>query len=182
MSAFIRSVQATAAGVWLGGMILIAIVAQTTFSQMRDAQVEHPNAIAGRVMAKNFVRFEMVQWVCVSVLAFGQVARMGMGWRGKGEIARLAMIGVAAAIFIYGATVLTPKIVNLQSSVAGADPEAAVKAAFDAFHETSVRLSKINLGVVLVLALSLAWPSRRPVLNGGGSASTSGAGTGERTG
>ncbi len=182
MSALIRSLQATAAGVWLGGMILIAIVAQTTFSQMREAQVEQPNAIAGRVMARNFVRFETVQWVCVGVLAFGQIARMGMGGRGIGEMARLAMIGIAAAIFIYGATVLTPKIVNLQSTVAGTDPEAAVKAAFDAFHETSVRLSKINLVVVLALTLSLAWPVRVAGGGRGGAASTSDAVTGDRAG
>ena len=55
-----QAIATTAGGVWLGGMVLMAIVASTTFGVMRTTGVEHPDSIAGQVMAKNFARFDTV--------------------------------------------------------------------------------------------------------------------------
>lgn len=156
MRQFLRALGTTAAGAWLGGMILIAIVAQTTFSEMRKTEVSQPNAIAGRVMAKNFSRFDAVQWICVGLLAASQLGRMAMGDRSRGEWVRLGLIAIAGALFAYSALVMTPGILGLQETVAGENAEVAVKAAFDSFHETSVRIAKVNLILVFSIALSLA--------------------------
>lgn len=161
MKPFLRALGTTAAGAWLGGMILIAIVAQTTFSEIRKTDVAQPNAIAGRVMAKNFSRFDSVQWICVGVLVATQVGRMGMGDRTRGEWVRLFMIAAAGGLFAFSALVMTPRILGLQETVAGENAEVAVKAAFDSFHETSVRIAKVNLVLVLAIVMSLAMGGRR---------------------
>lgn len=161
ISTILRSFATTAAGVWLGAMILIAIVAQTTFSEMRQTGVSQPNAVAGRIMAKNFSKFDRIQWVCAALLVGSQVGRIALGERSKAEWVRLALMAGAASLFLYSAMELTPQIVNLQSEVAGVDAEAAAKAAFDSFHESSVRIAKINLVLVLAIVLSLA-THRRP--------------------
>lgn len=156
-----RSLATTAAGAWLGGMILVAIVAQTTFSEMRATGVEQPNAIAGRVMAKNFVRFDALQWVLAGTLVVAQIGRIALGERAGVEWLRLILGFGATGVLAYSALYLTPQIVNMQAAAAGPDPDAAVKAVFDSFHHTSVGLAKVNLVVVLMLVLSLSWNIRR---------------------
>jgi len=153
----LRALATTAAGVWLGGMILIAIVAATTFSEMRQTGVEHPNAVAGQVMAKNFSRFDKLQMVCAAVLLVWQTAQLVVGRRRLGDWLRTAMILSAVGLLIYSAWVLTPRILDLQTAVASANPDAAVKAVFDEFHRTAVRVSKINLLLLAAIVLSLAW-------------------------
>lgn len=160
MMGILRMVATAAAGVWLGGMILIAIVAQTTFTVMRTTGVEHPNSIAGQVMARNFSKFDKVQLICAGILIVWQVLRLVMGRRTIADCLRMALILLATGLLVYSASVLTPKITGLQSAVAGPDPEAAVKAIFDDFHETAVRISKINLILVAGIIFSLAWNPR----------------------
>ncbi|MBX3395101.1 MAG: DUF4149 domain-containing protein [Phycisphaerae bacterium] len=156
-----RSFATTAAGAWLGGMILIAIVAQTTFSEMRATGVEQPNAIAGRVMAKNFVRFDTVQWVLAGTLVVAQIGRIALGERSGVEWLRMVLCLGATGVLAYGALYLTPQIVNMQATAAAPDPDAAVRSIFESFHQTSVRLAKLNLVVVFAIVLSLSWNVRR---------------------
>lgn len=158
MMRVLRVLATTAAGVWLGGMVLIAIVAQTTFSQMREVGVEHPNAIAGRIMAVNFSRFDVMQLACAGVLVVWQSARLLSGWRGLGDWLRAAAILSAVGLLGYSTQVLTPRILGLQGAVAGPDSEAEAKSVFDDFHHSAVRVSKANLVLVAGITFSLAWP------------------------
>ena len=153
----LRVLATTSAGVWLGGMVLIAIVAQTTFSQMREVGVEQPNAIAGRIMAVNFSRFDMMQMACAAVLVIWQAARLMSGRRGLGDWLRTGAILSAAGLLAYSTHVLTPRILSLQDTVAGLDSEAKAKAVFDDFHRSAVRVSKANLVLVAGIAFSMAW-------------------------
>ncbi|MCG8408570.1 MAG: DUF4149 domain-containing protein [Phycisphaerales bacterium] len=157
----LRAIATSAAGVWLGGMILIAIVAQTTFSVMRQTGVDQPNTVAGQIMAVNFTRFDKVQMICAAVLVLSQTVLIIAGERKTTDWLRLVLILLATGMLLYSVTVLTPKITNLQSAVGTPDPEAAVKAVFDDFHDTAVRISKVNLVLVTLTLFSLAWPSKR---------------------
>lgn len=155
-----QAIATAAAGVWLGGMVLMAIVAQTTFEVMRTTGVESPNSIAGQVMAKNFSRFDTVQMICAGVLIAWQIAHMALGGRHGRDWLRLGLIIVAAGLLTYSVNVLTPQITGLQPSLHTADPDAAMNAAFDKFHETAVLIAKINLFLLLFIVVEMAWPSK----------------------
>lgn len=156
-----RAIATAAAGVWLGGMVLMAIVAQTTFQVMRTTGVEHPNSIAGQVMATNFTRFDTVQMICAGVLVAWQTAHLALGGRSARDWLRLGLIIAAAGLLAYSIRVLTPQITHLQPVLQSANPDVAVKALFDKFHETAVLISKINLFLLLFIVIELAWPSKQ---------------------
>lgn len=154
-----RMLSIAAAGVWLGAMILIAIVAATTFGEMRTIEgIERPNYVAGRVMAKNFARYDRIQLFCAGVIVLSHVGlAAARGMRG-GDWLRAPLLAAALLVTLYGAFRLTPTIQNMQDAVAGAaDPEAEVKRVFDGFHRTAVTLSKLNMALVAILLFSLAW-------------------------
>jgi len=156
MTKWFQALACAAAGTWLGGMILIAIVAQTTFSVMRTTGVSQPNAIAGRVMASNFKRFDKVQIVCAVPVVAWAMARVMSRTQRRRDWIRVALVAAACAILAYNAGVMTPRIESMQGDVAGADADAKVKAAFDSYHATAVRLAQANLVIVLALALEIA--------------------------
>lgn len=155
MLKYIRSLQTLAAGAWLGGMILIAIVAATTFRVMRETDVASPNTIAGRVMAKNFQRFDLVQGACAVVLVIGQGVIIASNQRHAREWFHAVLIAAAGGLLIYSVVEITPKILEMQDAVGRPDPEAAVRVIFDSIHATSVKIAKVNLLVVAILTISL---------------------------
>lgn len=161
-----RALAQTTAGIWLGSIIAMAIVAPTTFRVARETGIDRPNYIAGRIMARNFSHFDKLQAICAALLVIWHIAELA----GKTRTTRLwlqsAITLSAAAMLGYSALVLTPQILNLQETVAGADADAATRAAFDTFHQTSVLIAKMNLGLVFLLSLLISWP-QKPSLPGG---------------
>ncbi|MCB9858229.1 MAG: DUF4149 domain-containing protein [Phycisphaerales bacterium] len=147
-----------AAGVWLGGMVMIGpFVAKNTFQVMPKIVAEHPNAAAGKIMAKNFSDFDMVQLICAGVLIVG-LGILAVGARRKfGPIMRLLMTLVASGTLIYSVQFLTPKITSMQDVVATAENESDIKRTFDEFHESAVMIAKVNLALIAVVLLSLGW-------------------------
>jgi len=164
MLKYVRSVQTLAAGAWLGGMILIAIVAATTFRVMRETDVSSPNAIAGRVMAKNFQRFDLVQGACAIVLVVGQGVIIASNQRRAREWFHAVLIAAAGGLLIYSVVEITPKILEMQAAVGQPNPETTVRAIFDSIHATSVKIAKVNLLVVAILTISLG-AARLPEIN-----------------
>lgn len=156
MNRWFQALACAAAGIWLGGMILMAIVAQTTFSVIRTTDVERPNAVAGRVMATNFKRFDVVQIVCAATVAAWAMSRLLRRTRRRRDGIRAGLVIAACGILAYNAGVMTPRIESMQGDVAGADADARVKAAFDSYHATAVRLAQANLMLVLALTLEIA--------------------------
>lgn len=156
----VRAIAQTAAGIWLGAIVMMAIVAPTTFSVMRTVDVDRPNTIAGKVMAKNFFRFDKVQIACAAVIVAWQLASLSMGRRTTRDKVRTGIIVVASGLMLYSAMVMTPKIANMQADIASPDAEAAVKAAFDAFHATAVRIVQAVMVLVLILNIEMAMPRR----------------------
>lgn len=159
MRAF-RMLATTAAGVWLGGMILMPFVAAITFGEMRETGVAQPDSIAGQVMARNFQRFDRIQLICAGVLLAWQIAHLATAGRRMGDWLRLLLILMASGLLVYGVFVVTPRILSPQPEVARPDGELAAKAVFGDFHAAAVRIAKINLALVAAIALSLAWPPR----------------------
>lgn len=161
MMNLLRAVACTAAGVWLGAIIVIAIVAQTTFAVMPTTGVDRPNTVAGQVMARNFARFDSVQVACGGILALWQALELAAGRRARRDLARAVLIIAASVTMLVGVFVMTPKITNLQPLMSAADSESAVKTAFADFHRTAVRLSQATMFLVLVIALEMAWPRQQ---------------------
>lgn len=156
-----RAIAHTAAGIWLGGIIVIAIVAQATFSEMRNSGVERPNAVAGQVMARNFGRFNVVQISCAAALLLWQGAELALRRRGPREWFRFSLIVVATGLLAYHVVVLTPKIVDFQPLLAQPDAEEAIRAAFQEFHRTAVRVSQALLVIVATITIEMALPLSR---------------------
>lgn len=157
MMRLVRALSHTAAGIWLGGLVVLAIVAPTTFSVMRETGVDQPNAIAGQVMAKNFLRFDLVQLICGIVLLGGLLMLLAIGPRRMRDWLRIAAAGAAVLLMLYSTMVMTPQILNLQPLLAEPDADAAVRAAFEAFHSTAVRVSQALLLLLLLINLEMAF-------------------------
>ncbi|HKQ50046.1 MAG TPA: DUF4149 domain-containing protein [Phycisphaerae bacterium] len=157
----IRALAHTAAGIWLGGIIVIAIVAQTTFSEMRNSGVERPNAVAGQVMARNFGRFNVVQISCAAALLLWQGAALAHRRQGPRDWFRISLIVLATGLLAYHVALLTPKIVDFQPLLARPDAEEAIRAAFQEFHRTAVRVSQALLVVVAAITIEMALPLAR---------------------
>lgn len=153
-----RAIAQTAAGIWLGAIVMMAIVAPTTFSVMRTVDVDRPNTIAGKVMAKNFSRFDKVQISCAAVIIAWQLASLSMGRRTTRDKMRMGIILVAAGLMLYSAMVMTPSITFRQADLAVGAPDSAVKAAFDAFHAAAVRIAQAVMVLVLILNIEMAMP------------------------
>lgn len=158
MNKLLHMLCSLAAGVWLGGMILIGpIVAGNTFKIMRTIDVAYPDAAAGKIMAKNFSNFDTIQLVCAGVLIVGLAIIAATARRKFGPLARLLMALVASGTLIYSVQFLTPKITSMQDEVATAENASDIRNTFDEFHESAVTIAKINLTLIALVALSLGW-------------------------
>ncbi|MFQ5412081.1 MAG: DUF4149 domain-containing protein [Phycisphaerae bacterium] len=155
-----RMLATTAAGVWLGGMILIPFIAAITFGEMRETGVERPETIAGQVMARNFQRFDQIQLICAGILVAWQIAHLATVGRKRADWIRLIIILMATGLLVYSVGVVTPMILELQPQLTQAEGGLAAKPDFAEFHEAAVRIGKINLGLVAAIAFSLAWQPR----------------------
>jgi hypothetical protein len=156
-----RALAHTAAGIWLGGIIAIAIVAQTTFGVIRTTGVEKPDMIAGQVMARNFGRLDVVQICCAATLLMWQTVSLAFRRRGARDWLRLSLICAAAGLLAYQVAVLTPKIVNLQPLLAQENAEEAVRSVFQDFHRSAVRVSQTLLVIVAAVMIEMALPLQR---------------------
>jgi hypothetical protein len=150
----------TAAGAWLGGLILVAIVAQSTFVTMRTTGVARPDSISGQVMAPTFIRFERMQMILAAIILMWAISRIASAGRNRRDWARLLMIVAAIGLLSYASQVLTPKIVELQPLLRSDAPAAEIKQRFDEFHRASVQTSKVLMVLVLALCFEMAWPRR----------------------
>lgn len=159
MTKLLHALGTMAAGVWLGAMILIAVVAQTTFQTARTLGIASPDALAGKIMAANFSRYDKVQGICAAVLVVTQIVAPILRLRfSPRDRFRLSAIFVACICFVYGAMVLTPQIQQLQGPIDSSDVDDAIRATFDQFHKSAVMLSKINLVLLALIVLEMAWP------------------------
>lgn len=159
MSKLLHALGTMAAGAWLGAMILIAVVAQTTFETMRTLGVAGPDELAGKIMAANFTRYDKVQGICAVVLVVTQIVAPILRLRfSPRDRVRLGAIFAACIFFAYGAMVLTPQIKQLQGPIDSSGVDDAIKATFDQFHKSAVMLSKINLVILALIVLEMAWP------------------------
>lgn len=158
MNRLMHTLSTLAAGVWLGGMVLLGpIVAKHTFRMMRTFDVAYPDAMAGKVMAASFVQFDKVQLICAGLLLLSLGIVAVSARRKFAPVTRLCIAIVATGFLAYSVQFLTPKITSMQDEVATAETESKVRATFDEFHESAVLISKINLFLLAVLILSLGW-------------------------
>lgn len=157
MTRLLHSLAIVAAGVWLGGMIMIALVAANTFHTMNMIEVAHPSAAAGRIMAGNFGHFDTLQLACAGILVVGCGVGVLASRRKFGPLTRLILSLIATGAMLYSVQFLTPKLESLQHTVATADAESQAKKTFDEFHDSAVMISKINLALIGIVALSLGW-------------------------
>jgi hypothetical protein len=151
----LRVLTGLAASVWLGGLVAMAIVAQTTFGVMPATGVASPAAVAGQVMARNFARFDVVQIICAGLLALLQAAALATGQRGARVWARALLVLSACGALAYQVLLVTPRITGLQAAVSSPTVEAEVRAVFDGFHDSAVQVYRALLAILLVLMVDV---------------------------
>ena len=112
---------------------------------------------AGKIMAVNFGSFDKIQLGCAGVLLLCLGVTAALSRKKFGPVFRLVLAIFAAAALIYSVQFLTPKIESLQATVATAEAESEAQKTFDEFHDSAVRISTINLGLLAVVLISLGW-------------------------
>jgi uncharacterized membrane protein len=147
-------VSALAIALWLGGLVVLgAVVAPTVFRMV-------PAPYSADAMTTVFRRFDVVAFACAVVVLLAEVGRaLVRKPLLRVDVARMGLACAAAAIVVFQATVLSPKIVHLHES-------GAIRGLGDAglelesIHHLSETLAKTELAFLVGVVILLA--ARRP--------------------
>ena len=178
-------------GVWLGAIVMMAAGAAIVFPTMRELDPtlgaypaytgDQAMLGAGRIAAKMFGFFDIVQYVC----AFGTFGTLALGLAAwirptlAGAI-RVVAVGLTMALVSYWLFVMGPQMFghlnDYWAAAADGNNEAAAAArdAFRAMHPMSTRVMAGLGGLVLVSLLSGCWSAL-----GGGRGGKAGAVAGD---
>jgi hypothetical protein len=136
---------ALAVAVWLGGYATLgAVVAPLVFGIV-------PAPTSGDAMTAVFGRFDRVALACAAVALLGEVGHVVLRARPvtRLDMARAALLALAAGLAVYVATVVSPRIVELHQAGAlrGMGPAGLE---LDAVHHVAERLAKVELAALAV--------------------------------
>lgn len=150
---FARWLHGVSLSLWLGGLVAVgALVAPIAFRAVRAAPVlannaDAQNALAGGIVGDSLSRLNVVSLVCAILiltangllLTLGRLSRPARRWTFACLIVALA----GGALTVYLAAVLFPLL--------HATPRGTAE--FDRLHGLDVRLSGLQMALLLLLAL-----------------------------
>jgi len=148
----VASLALIAAGVWLGGLLVLgAIVAPTVFREV-------PAPTSADAMTIVFTRFDKLAMTCAAIVAVAEVVRLRIDRPSKidrVDVARLAVIALAGALAVVQGTWLSPAIVALHQNgaIRGLGP---LGEKLDSIHAWSERCGKAESLLLIVLVVLLA--------------------------
>ncbi len=150
------AVSLVAVAVWLGGYATLgAVVAPLVFGMV-------PAPYSGDSMTAVFRRFDSVAIACAVVALLAEAGHAIVRARaiGKVDLARASFLGVATALAIYVAMVVSPHIerLHLDGAVRGSGP---LGLELDAVHHTAESLAKLELTFLLAALALHAFRSSR---------------------
>jgi hypothetical protein len=157
---------------WIAALISAAVAAMNVFPALKAMPIEladyanypsdqHWRFAAGQIMEGVFFLIDVMQFVAaplVLITLIAQLAVFRMPLRSISNLARAACIAVAAGLFAYHATMLAPKMNRAlreqwEAAKAGEIERAdALRAAFNADHQTADAILKLNLILLIVTA------------------------------
>lgn len=151
-------VQLLAAGLWLGGLVVLgAVVAPTIFRNV-------PAPTSADAMTLVFRRFDKVAMICGAVLllveAWRAFARLD-GARVRADLARVGVAGVAAALAVGQGMVISPRIAELHASGAVRGLDAAGRQ-LDSIHKLAEAEAKVQLALLVVFVALVVHRLARP--------------------
>ncbi len=152
----VRYVALLALVVWVGGMILLAlIVAPSTFGVLQAADPVSGRVLAGSLFGAILGNFHVVEYVCALVVLVCLFAIKFVGPPPHAFIPRVAIVAVMLMLAVVSGLPVARQIARVQSEISGpvnalpaADP---LRVRFDRLHQTSTALMTINMGLGLVL-------------------------------
>jgi uncharacterized membrane protein len=152
----IRYTALLALVVWLGGMILLAvIVAPSTFQVLQAAAPATGRALAGSLFGTMLRHFNVVSYVCGFLMLVCLFAIKFLGPPPQSFIPRVAIVAAMLVVAVYSGYPVARAIGRVQAQVSGPisalPPTDARRVEFDRLHQTSTTLMAINVGLGLVL-------------------------------
>ncbi len=173
---FCETIHITALALWLGGLVMTGVTAAVVFPTMREMDPalpqyaaftgEHWRLAAGRVAARVFFIFDVMQFVAVLIagVSFGvAILVYGLPMRRFSTFARGGTLIVLLALLSYQFLVLGPEMnTNMNNYWIAAlegDNGAAerFRQAFEQDHPTATRLMVANTVLVLFSLLAAVW-------------------------
>ena len=145
------SLALIAAGVWLGGLLVLgAIVAPTVFREV-------PAPTSADAMTLVFTTFDKLAMTCAAIVAVAEVVRFRIDRPEKidrVDVARLVVIAFAGALAVVQGTWLSPAIVALHQNgaIRGLGP---LGEKLDTIHAWSERCGKTESLLLIVLVVLL---------------------------
>jgi hypothetical protein len=144
--------------VWLGGYATLgAVVAPLVFGMV-------PAPTSGDAMTAVFARFDRVALACAALALLCEAGHAILRARPitRLDMARAALVALAAGLAVYVAGVITPHIVALHQSgaVRGSGPAGLE---LDAVHHTAETLAKLELDMLAVALALFAFRPAAPV-------------------
>jgi hypothetical protein len=152
----IRYTALLALVVWLGGMILLAlVVGPSTFQVLQSAAPANGSTIAGPLIGTMLRQFHVVAYVCGSLMLVCLFAIKFLGPPPQSFIPRVAIVAAMLIIAVYSGYPLTRATARVRAQVSG--PVSALPATdarrveFDRLHQISTALMAVNAALGLVL-------------------------------
>ncbi len=147
----VRYLALTALVVWVGGMMVLAlVVAPATFRVLDAAAAAGGASLAGPVVGDILQRFNGLAYTSGGVLLVCLFVMKFVGPPPRAFTIRAAIVAAMLAVTAYSGFPLAADITRLQSQVGGS--ESASRARLDQLHRTSTALMTLNtcLGLVLL--------------------------------
>ena len=152
----IRYVALAALVVWLGGMIVLALlVAPSTFRVLQATDPATGRVLAGALFGDILRQFYVLTYVCAGVILFCLFVMKFMGPPPPAFVPRAAIVTAMLALAVYAGVPVSREIAQIQSQVSGpmnnlpaTDPR---RVRFNRLHATSTTLMTFNMGLGLVL-------------------------------
>jgi len=132
-----------AAGVWVGGIVCVAVFAQSTFKVLGPEQRE----LAGTVTSRMFVLFGWIQLTCAALGLLGAFLMYVGGRRGSAAVVFGLLAAAAIGAVAYNMW-LVPKMEGLRQAGKSAGPE------FKQMHDYS-RTLLMGTGLAALVALAV---------------------------
>jgi uncharacterized membrane protein len=158
----VRYAALAALVVWLGGMLVLAlVVAPSTFRALEAADPLSGRVQAGLAFGAILRQFHLVSYACGAILLVGLFVMKFIGPPPRAFIPRASIAALMLAMTLYSGLLVGPEIDDLQAHIEGSvthlaesDPR---RARFDELHQTSTTLMAVNMALGLVL---LFWYTR----------------------
>jgi hypothetical protein len=158
----VRYVALAALVVWLGGMLVVAlVVAPSTFRALELVDPIDGRVYAGVAFGETLRQFHRLSYACGAVLLVGLFIMKFIGPPPHGFVPRATLAALMLIGTLYSGLVVSPEIDELQSHIQGSvthlsdsDPR---RLRFDQLHRTSTTLMSVNVALGLVL---LFWYAR----------------------